>query len=52
MRWSGERSDILNSHALAAEAGKLRFRIAEIVPLSKAIESGRMFGGEGPVSMD
>lgn len=52
------RSDILDGLARAAEEGKLRLPVAEIVPLSEAIrlvtalEAGRKLGGKGLVVMD
>lgn len=52
------RPDILDSLARAASDGKLRLPVAEIVPLSEAIqlvtalEAGRKLGGKGLVVMD
>lgn len=52
------RTDILDALARAAEEGKLRLPVAEIVPLSEAIrlmtalEAGRKLGGKGLVVMD
>jgi NADPH:quinone reductase-like Zn-dependent oxidoreductase len=52
------RSDILDGLARAAGEGKLRLPVAEIVPLSKAVqlvtalEAGRKLGGKGLVVMD
>jgi NADPH:quinone reductase-like Zn-dependent oxidoreductase len=52
------RPDILDGLARAAKEGKLRLPVAEIVPLSEAIqlvaalEAGRKLGGKGLVVMD
>jgi NADPH:quinone reductase-like Zn-dependent oxidoreductase len=52
------RSEILDSLARAAEEGKYRLPIGEIVPLSEAmqlvtaLEQGRKLGGKGVVAMD
>jgi NADPH:quinone reductase-like Zn-dependent oxidoreductase len=52
------RSGILDSLAIAAQEGKLRLPVAEIVPLSEAIqlvtalERGRKLGGKGLITMD
>lgn len=52
------RPDILGRLALAAQEGEFRLPIAEIVPLSEAIqllttlEAGRKLGGKGLVAMD
>lgn len=52
------RADILDGLARAARDGKLRLPVAEIVPLSEAIqlitalERGRTLGGKGLVAMD
>ncbi|MNY24150.1 hypothetical protein D3C86_1578470 [compost metagenome] len=51
------RPDILDSLARAAESGKFRMPIAEIVPLNEAIglvsalEAGRKLSGKGLVAM-